>query len=493
MNSKTSLRSVVVTGLALFAMFFGAGNLIFPVMIGVESGVEQVPATVGFMLTGVLLPMAGMIAAATSSSGVLGIIERISHYPGLIYCWLIFLSTGMLYAIPRTGAASYSMSFQAAAGDSHLWLFVYTLVFFGIAGFLCLNPRNVLDRIGGLLTPALLVLLAVMIIAAVATMSPSEAAPIEKYASNPTLKGVFDGYGTLDAIASFVFGVVIIRALRHKGFQPGRQLFKVTAFSGVIAAFFLGIIYFGLSMVGSRVGRLNPEVKDGGEGLAFAAQYLFGSTGRIVLGAIAILACLTTAIGLIEASTQFFQGLFPRVSRPVWVILHVLVSLAIANLGLKSLLDAIIPVMMFCYPITIMLVVTCLLDIFIPGHMFWAYRLSVWVAAAFGLFDGIKAACGLFEGSQVAAQVTQWIDNTIPMASLGLGWLTPSFLMLAIGLVIDIAQGRMKSQLDYDAVARERNQSLVSAGLALNEDELDEVAKTQGGQATTGVNKESSN
>ena len=128
MNSKTSVRSVVVTGLALFAMFFGAGNLIFPVMIGVESGVEQVPATVGFMLTGVLLPMAGMIAAATSSSGVLGIIERISHYPGLIYCWLIFLSTGMLYAIPRTGAASYSMSFQAAAGDSHLWLFVYTLV-----------------------------------------------------------------------------------------------------------------------------------------------------------------------------------------------------------------------------------------------------------------------------------------------------------------------------------------------------------------------------
>ena len=284
MNSKTSVRSVVVTGLALFAMFFGAGNLIFPVIIGVESGVEQVPATVGFMLTGVLLPMAGMIAAATSSSGVLGIIERISHYPGLIYCWLIFLSTGMLYAIPRTGAASYSMSFQAAAGDSHLWLFVYTLVFFGIAGFLCLNPRNVLDRIGGLLTPALLVLLAVMIIAAVATMSPSEAAPIEKYASNPTLKGVFDGYGTLDAIASFVFGVVIIRALRHKGFQPGRQLFKVTAFSGVIAAFFLGIIYFGLSMVGSRVGRLNPEVKDGGEGLAFAAQYLFGSTGRIVFG-----------------------------------------------------------------------------------------------------------------------------------------------------------------------------------------------------------------
>ncbi|MFQ9338340.1 MAG: branched-chain amino acid transport system II carrier protein, partial [Varibaculum sp.] len=102
MNSKTRVLNVLVTGLALFAMFFGAGNLIFPVMIGVESGVEQVPATIGFMLTGVLLPMAGMIAAATSSSGVLGIIERISHYPGLVFCWLIFLSTGMLYAIPRT-------------------------------------------------------------------------------------------------------------------------------------------------------------------------------------------------------------------------------------------------------------------------------------------------------------------------------------------------------------------------------------------------------
>ena len=469
MNSKTRVLNVLVTGLALFAMFFGAGNLIFPVMIGVESGVEQVPATIGFMLTGVLLPMAGMIAAATSSSGVLGIIERISHYPGLVFCWLIFLSTGMLYAIPRTAAASFSMSFQASTGDSHLALFIYTLVFFGIAGYLCLNPRNVLDRIGGLLTPALLILLAVMIIAAVATMDPSQAAPIEKYASTPTLKGIFDGYGTLDAIASFVFGVVIIRALRQKGFQPGRQLFGVTALSGVIAAFFLGLVYFGLSMVGSRVGRLNPDVKDGGEGLAFAAQHLFGPTGRVILGAIAILACLTTAIGLVEASTQFFRGLFPQVSRPVWVVLHVIVSLAIANLGLEALVNVIVPVMMFCYPITIMLVVTCILDIFIPGHMFWAYRLSVWLAAFFGLFDGLKAA-GVLE---------EWIDSTIPLASLGLGWLIPSLVMLALGLIIDIAQGRMKQQYDYDAVARERNQSLVSAGLALNEEELDEVAKPQ--------------
>ncbi|MDU5248319.1 MAG: branched-chain amino acid transport system II carrier protein, partial [Varibaculum cambriense] len=420
MNSKTRVLNVLVTGLALFAMFFGAGNLIFPVMIGVESGVEQVPATIGFMLTGVLLPMAGMIAAATSSSGVLGIIERISHYPGLVFCWLIFLSTGMLYAIPRTAAASFSMSFQASTGDSHLALFIYTLVFFGIAGYLCLNPRNVLDRIGGILTPALLILLAVIIITAVATMSPSEAAPIEKYASTPTLKGIFDGYGTLDAIASFVFGVVIIRALRQKGFQPGRQLFGVTALSGVIAAFFLGLVYFGLSMVGSRVGRLNPDVKDGGEGLAFAAQHLFGPAGRVVLGAIAILACLTTAIGLVEASTQFFRGLFPQISRPVWVVLHVIISLAIANLGLEALVNVIVPVMMFCYPITIMLVVTCILDIFIPGHMFWAYRLSVWVAGIFGLFDGLKAA-GVLEN---------WIDTTIPLASLGLGWLIPSLVML---------------------------------------------------------------
>lgn len=478
MNSKTRVRNVVVTGLALFAMFFGAGNLVIPVMIGVESGVEQVPATIGFMLTGVLLPMAGMIAAATSSSGVLGIIERISHYPGLVFCWLIFLSTGMLYAIPRTAAASYSMSFQAAAGESHLWLFVYTLVFFGIAGSLCLNPRNVLDRIGGLLTPALLILLAVMIIAAVATMDPSGAGAGPKYASNPTLKGIFEGYSTLDAIASFVFGVVIIRALRQKGFKPGRQLFGVTALSGVIAAFFLGLVYFGLSMVGSRVGPLK-KVQDGGEGLAFVAQHLFGSTGQVLLGAIAILACLTTAIGLIEASTQFFRGLFPRVTRPVWVILHVVVSLTIANLGLKSLLDGIVPVMMFCYPITIMLTVTCILDIFIPGHMYWAYRLSVWVAAFFGLFDGIKTACGLFKDSQVATQITQGIDSTIPLASLGLGWLIPSFIMLALGLIIDFAQGRMKQEYDYDAVARERNQSLVSAGLAFNEEELDEVAAPQ--------------
>lgn len=126
MNSKTRVLNVLVTGLALFAMFFGAGNLIFPVMIGVESGVEQVPATIGFMLTGVLLPMAGMIAAATSSSGVLGIIERISHYPGLVFCWLIFLSTGMLYAIPRTAAASFQCHSKPPPGTL-TWRYLYTL------------------------------------------------------------------------------------------------------------------------------------------------------------------------------------------------------------------------------------------------------------------------------------------------------------------------------------------------------------------------------
>ena len=153
-NSRTYV--LVVTGMALFAMFFGAGNLIFPVMIGVDAGVSFTPAILGFLGTGVLLPVLGIVAAATSQEGVTGISSRIGKYPGLVFTIVIFLSTGMLYAIPRVGTVSYEMAAVPLIGAERAGsgaLMIYTAVFFTVTFFLALNPKGFLDRIGAWLTP----------------------------------------------------------------------------------------------------------------------------------------------------------------------------------------------------------------------------------------------------------------------------------------------------------------------------------------------------
>lgn len=482
MERKNPAKTVLITGLALFAMFFGAGNLIFPVQIGAQSGVAQVPATIGFLATGVLLPMLAMVAAATSSSGVLGISERISHYPGLVFCWAIFLSTGVLYAIPRTATVSFEMSLGANKGfEGSQWLLIYVAIFFVLSAVFALNPKNMLQKIGGFLTPALLLLLLVLIAVAFFKMTPSQATPLAEsgYDSTPAITGLLQGYGTLDAIASFVFGVIIIKSLRREGYQPGRSLFSMTALSGVVAAICLALVYAGLSMVGRRVAVIKPKIENGADGLVTASAHLFGPIGAALLALIAILACLTTSIGLIGASTQFFQGLFPQINRTKWIIIHAVISFIVANAGLDLLLKIVIPIMYLCYPITICLVITCLLDIFLPGHMFWAYRGSVWVSAVFGLVDAIKAGIGLLYPDAntipATAQATvDFIDRYIPLAKYSLGWVIPALVFFLIGLLADYFQGRMKHTLDYDRIARERNQQLIDAGLGdvLSEEEL---------------------
>lgn len=461
MQAKSPVKMILVTGLALFAMFFGAGNLIFPVMIGVQAGTNQVSATLGFLATGVLLPVLGMVAAATSGSGILGISERISHYPGLVYCWMIFLSTGVLYALPRTATASYEMSFTAVPEQyKTIGLWIYILVFFVIAGLATLNPGKLLEKIGGWLTPILLILLLILIVASL-TVSSTAGTPAKEYAATPFITGLLNGYNTMDALASFAFGVVIISSLKNWGVVKRTALFQHTALAGIVAGVCLGIIYFGLSMVGLRVAHLSgaEKIENGGQALAYMNHYLFGATGAIIFGLIAILACLTTAMGLIGASTQFFMGLFPQINRRNWVIIHVVISLLVASMGLNFLLKLVVPMMYVCYPVTIALVLTCLVDIFVPGHLYWSYRLSVWISPIFGLISALRA---------MEVGLPDWLEM-IPLYNLDLAWVVPVLTCFVIGFAIDISQGRMKRELDYDQIALERNQGLVAAGLAGNQ------------------------
>lgn len=453
MKSKTV--NLMIAGAALFAMFFGAGNLIFPVGMGVTAGDNAMPATIGFMITGVLLPVLAMVAAATSENGINGIANRIGRIPGFIFALMAFLATGMLYAIPRTAAVSYSTSIAPRTGDPNGWLglLVYTFIFFAVAAAMVMNPTKVLDKIGTWLTPALLVLLILLITTAAFTMPHVEPAHLDpKWASTPMLTGLQEGYGTLDAIASFVFGIIVITSLKQRGFKPGKELFKGTAIAGTIAGVILALVYMGLSLVGTKVADKAPVDADGkvdgGAALGIAAFELFGNSGHIVFAAIFILACLTTAIGLISASTAFFLTIFTKCPRNLMIFIHVAVSLAIANLGTATLVAVAIPMMMFCYPITIAITIVCLIDIAIPGHMYWTYRGTVWVSAVFGVFDAANAFLGLTMGDKIPAGWSSFY-GLIPLSSYSMGWFLPFLIFGIIGFIVDGKQGRLKEYMEY--------------------------------------------
>lgn len=447
-DSKT--YTLVITGLALFAMFFGAGNLIFPIMIGVDAGTNVSWALIGFLCTGVLLPVLGMIAVATSQDGITGIANRIGRVPGLVFTVTVFLSTGMLYAIPRVATVSYEMSVKPlltsggqpsdiTSADA-VGLAVYTLVFFAVVTLMVLNPTELLERIGAWLTPALVILLVVLISAAFFKLPSTAVAPAAKFADNPMPTGIIEGYFTMDALASFVFGIVIIVSLRNRGFKTKQQVFSGTAKAGVIAGTLLALVYIGLTLLGNRVA--GQGLTNGAQALATAASSLFGHGGQVIFGLIALLACLTTAVGLVGASVQYFRTLFPRVGYKQMVAVHIAVSLLLANMGLEAILKVVAPLNQFIYPAAICVIVVCLVDIPVPGKLKWAYRLPAWVAFFISAFEALYSTeLPAFEG-------LRYYMDMLPLGQVQMAWVMPALVALIAGMVLDAYQGRIKHEFE---------------------------------------------
>ena len=436
---------LLVSGFALFAMFFGAGNLIFPFQVGVSGGNNVIPAVIGVLLTGVLLPVSGMLAASTDSHGVGRIADRIGHIPGLILTVAVFLFCGMLYAMPRVAVVSWEMAVRpltSISGDSfaqnHIGLFIYSVIFFALVIILLNRPERMLDRIGQYLTPALLVLLLVMIAVAMFQLpSVDTLHPSPEYAKAPFASGLVTGYGTMDALASLVFGVVIITQMHAHGYNEKRSVFRATAFTAGIAGAFLAIVYTGLAFVGTRVA--DQDFSNPAQGMAIAAALIFGPVGQWLFSIIVMLACLTTAVGLMGASTQYFCDLLPKVPRPTMLAIHVVVALLVANLGLENILAIVVTIGSATYPPVICLIFVALLDYMIKHQLFWSYRLSAWVAGIVGIFEAISIfSLPSWDG------VTFWQDalqqglHLLPLGAVQMGWFAPALSAMVLGLAVDM-------------------------------------------------------
>lgn len=422
-------KNVLFSGLMLFSLFFGAGNLIFPPLLGLESGSNFGPAITGFLMTGVLLPFMAIMAISLSENGLVSIGSRVHRLFGLVFAIIIYLSIGAFYGIPRASNVAYELGFkQIMDVNGPLVLLLFSLVFFGVTYFISLNPKKIVDHIGQLLTPILLLVLALLFIRAFIKFKNISSPAEGNYATAPFVKGFVEGYFTMDAVAALAFGIVVINALKDKGAKSKSELVKGTLGAAVIAGLGLAIVYVSLGWIGRVIPKAN-DLENGAEILTAASNILFAGGGGLLFGIIVTLACLTTCVGLTNACARFFNEIYPKIHYRSYVAIFVLVGLLVSNLGLDAILRMATPLLVFIYPIAIVLVILSLYQYFAGGGKMM-YRLSVFVTSIFALYEVLTSLGYKME------VLAGWL-GVVPFFEHGLGWILPAFVAALVGYGVD--------------------------------------------------------
>ncbi|TDQ40900.1 branched-chain amino acid transport system II carrier protein [Aureibacillus halotolerans] len=439
-EQKVTFSFILTLGFMLFALFFGAGNLIFPAMLGQLSGDHVWWANGGFLVTGVGLPLLGVLAFGMSGkTSALELTQRVHPVFGLIFTTVLYLSIGPLFAMPRTGSTSYEIAVTPFLSDgSHPWvLFMFTILYFGVTCFLALKPAKIVDIVGKYLTPFLLVFLGVLIVTVFVQPLGSFQEPSEQYAVHPFSEGFQQGYLTMDILASLVFGIIVIQAIQAKGVTSRKKLLGAAASAAIIAAVFLAIIYTSISYTGATSVSTLGLLDNGGTVLALVANSYYGAAGNILLGLIVTLACLTTSIGLTTACAAYFSKLMPNVSYSVIAIILSVFSAVFANIGLSELISISVPVLSTIYPLAIVIILLTFLHRLFGGRAA-VYQMSLLLTLVISLFDGLKAA-----GIEIPV-VTNVFKQILPLYAQGLGWLVPALVGAVLGYLCSYLFGKGK-------------------------------------------------
>lgn len=431
---RLSIKNRIFVGMTLFSMFFGAGNLIFPPFMGALAGEKAWLALFGFVISAIGLPVLG-VAAVALSDGLENLAKRVHPLFSSVFTLLIYLSIGPCLAIPRTAGTSFEMAvlpYISENGNKGIFLAVYSIGFFALAFFLAQKPEMLKERLGKYLAPILLILIGALFIGCLVKSEKGYGDAAEIYQSHAAVQGFLDGYQTMDTIAALNFGLVIAMNIRAAGVRKEKDIAKETVTAGMIAGVLMLIVYGVLTWIGSAAGNLFGAGENGAQTLSQMSGYLFGSAGKMILGAIFFIACLNTCTGLICCCGEYFHTICPGISYRRWVLIFSGISAVIANAGLTAILRVSVPVLQWLYPMAIMLIVLAFLHHRIEK---WRY-VYPWVIGLTGISSAVHALDAL--GCQIPA-VTVWVER-IPLYDLGLGWILPA----AAGMIIGIIWSRIR-------------------------------------------------
>ncbi len=404
----------ILIPLTIFSMFFGAGNLIFPPFLALESGGSFIPAFIGFSITAIGLPVAALLAVERTN-GLEPLSSRVHPAFGRIYTIAIYLAIGPCLAIPRTASASFEMAAKVIGTDSGIASAIYSLLFFTAASVIAMRPEKLTKVLGRITCPLLLILIAVLAAGCFSSgYGTIELPAVAKYSSSPVASGLIDGYQTMDAIAALIFGIVIALNIRDLGYEDAKEARRIETIGGIIAGVLLLAVYLAIAMIGRYAGSNGIFAENGADVLSSAAFHAFGKPGLVILSAVFIAACLNTCIGLLSSCGEYFSMLFPAVGYRTLVVVFAVFSAIVSNIGLNIIISMSVPVLSFLYPVAIILTIYAFLP---SGISPWSMRLCI----AGALIESALSLAGI---------------GILPLSDAGFGWVIPSFFGALIGAMI---------------------------------------------------------
>ncbi len=424
---KLSRSQFLQVSIMLFGLFFGAGNLIFPPLLGNMAGKATFISLLAFSVTAVVFPVLGAIVVG-KTNGLSNLANRVGPLFALVFTTAIYLSIGPGLGIPRAGSVPFEMAIAPYIPESfnmNLARLVYTFVFFAIALAICLRPSKLVERVGKFLTPALLLLITFMFFKIV-TMDKNVAAPTGEYLTAPLTKGFLAGYDTMDAVAALNFGFVIAQAIRRFGIEDEKEVTKYEVKAGLLAGSVLFVVYMMLASIGMIGSAKFVGLENGAQVLTESIKLALGDFGLVLLAFIFTLACLTTCVGLISSGGEYFEKLFnDRLSYKAWVCIWTLFSFIMANFGLNKLLEFSVPLLQIIYPVALVLIVMGISQSLLNFSK-ESYLVAAAVSVGLPIVEVMDKTFHLSLGS-----VTRLVQG-LPMYDTGLSWLLPTLIVVGL-------------------------------------------------------------
>lgn len=418
----TKTKQIIITGFALFSMFFGAGNLILPPFLGYKAGESWFLVALGFVITAVMIPILGIVAHAKLQGTMHDFAKKVSPWFSGVYCFVVYVICIALPA-PRTASVTHEMSIAPFFESSAL---MTSVIYFGLVFIFVMNRTKLLDLIGKFLTPIIVIILFAII--GIALFQAPEISKSSLFEA-PLVDGILEGYQTFDAIGAIVVGAVLVISLNHNKvltFEEKKDLIKK---SGLVAGIGLFLIYTGLISIGSIYIGVTAETLTRADLLIGLSTNTLGSFGTVFLSVLIALACFTTAVGIVTGTSDYFKGLFKdsNLAYTLTAVLSCILGVIVGSYNVGFIIDIALPVLMFIYPITIILILLNVIpDRFATPNVF---KWVVLMTFLFSIVDFLKFI--------VPLEMLQTVIDFIPWANYSLGWVLPA---MATFIMVNILQ-----------------------------------------------------
>ena len=422
-TQKNVFRDTIILGFAVFSMYFGAGNIIFPPYLGLISSSDYELSFISYFIADIGFATIAMFALLKVGGNIDNLIYKIGKLSGTVLMAAIILCIGPLIALPRTGATTYEMMIVPMFGSSLTNSILTSIVYYGLIMFVVFNPVTMIRILGRILTPILFISLLALIIKGIVT--PIGEISINQNPDDLFFNGLILGYQTLDVLAALAFGIIILKIVRSQGYKDEKTVFKMVGFASILAAFGIMIVYFGLAYLGATTSSMYQGDIEKAVLLNSIINHLFGDYGNILLGTVIFLACFTTGAALVSVTSEYFSKISEgKISYKQLVVVVTLYNIVVTNVGLEHIINFVVPILTVVYPVAIVLVVLVFFDKYINNDN--VYKMSALGAVIYSLLD-------------VFTKNTESINlvlQTLPFAKEGLGWVVPALVFAVIGYFI---------------------------------------------------------